>query len=86
VHPEIIKQSGNTMTQQSLVNITHQIIRHTELLEMIKLSRSTVYDIQNPKSSRFDPSFPQRIRLGSRAVGWLKAEVEKWLDSRRTIS
>jgi prophage regulatory protein len=26
--------------------------------------------------------FPQRIKLGERAVGWLESEVRDWLASR----
>jgi len=26
--------------------------------------------------------FPQRIKLGERAVGWLESEVQAWLDTR----
>jgi len=26
--------------------------------------------------------FPQRIRLGERAVGWLESEVRDWLATR----
>jgi prophage regulatory protein len=26
--------------------------------------------------------FPRRIRLGSRAVGWLESEVQIWLEKR----
>jgi prophage regulatory protein len=26
--------------------------------------------------------FPQRIKIGNRAVGWLESEVQAWLASR----
>ena len=62
------------------------IIRLKELTTMLGLSRSTIYDKQNPKSSRFDPSFPQKIHLGARAVGWVLGEIEFWLDSMKKQS
>lgn len=40
------------------------------------LSRSTIYlRISEGK-------FPQPIRLGSRAVGWIEAEIDEWLEQR----
>jgi len=27
-------------------------------------------------------SFPEKISLGSRAVGWLASEIQQWLDER----
>ncbi|CAI8823731.1 helix-turn-helix transcriptional regulator [Methylocaldum szegediense] len=31
-----------------------------------------------------DPTFPQEFRLGKRAIGFLRADVERWLASKRT--
>jgi prophage regulatory protein len=62
-------------------NITDQIIRLKDVKLITGLSRSTIYAKQNTKSKRFDPLFPQKISLGARAVGWLKREVEEWLNA-----
>jgi prophage regulatory protein len=31
-------------------------------------------------------TFPEKISLGSRAVGWLETEVQDWLDERISVS
>lgn len=67
--------------QEKLTNLTNQIIRLVEVKAILGLSRSTIYDKQNPKSKRFDPFFPKKIKLGARAVGWLRGDVDTWLDS-----
>jgi prophage regulatory protein len=72
--------------QEQLTSITNQIIRLKEVVSLTGLSRSTIYDKQNPKSSRFDPSFPQKINLGIRAVGYFQKEIEAWLDSMKNQS
>lgn len=61
----------------------HSIIRLKALTKLTGLSRSTIYEKQNPKSSRFDPTFPQKVHLGARAVGWFMCEIEFWLKSAR---
>jgi len=63
---------------------THQkivvILRRRDLEAQLRLSRSTIYDKINPKSPRYDASFPRPIRLGRSAVGWLAQEVDEWLS------
>lgn len=46
------------------------------------LSRSTIYDRINSKSAHYDPSFPRPISLGARSIGWVEAEIEKWISER----
>jgi prophage regulatory protein len=52
------------------------IYRRPELLELIGLSTSTLYDMM----ARGD--FPRPVRLGKRAVGWRERDVTEWLESR----
>lgn len=64
-----------TDSNRSPVSIT----RRRDLETRLRLSRSTIYDKINPKSPRYDASFPKPIRLGGCAVGWLTHEVDEWL-------
>ncbi|MGN4936400.1 helix-turn-helix transcriptional regulator [Aeromonas rivipollensis] len=50
--------------------------------QLVGLSRSTIYDRMNPKSKRFDPTFPRPISLGLASVGWSLNEVMDWIASR----
>lgn len=56
-------------------------MRLSEVKEITGLSRSTLYDKQNPHSSRYDATFPKRVKLGLRAVGWLKNDLDAWLNN-----
>lgn len=56
-----------------------RIVRRRQLEVRLGLSRSTIYDKLNPKSPRYDRTFPRPIRLGGSAVGWLAHEVDDWL-------
>lgn len=40
------------------------------------LSRSTIYAMMQRGE------FPKNITLGARAVGWLDADIQAWIDSR----
>ncbi len=59
-----------------------RIIRLPELCKLVGLSRSAIYDRSRKLSPRYDASFPKRIHLGPRTVGWLEAEVMAWIKAR----
>jgi len=40
------------------------------------LSRSTIYKLES------EGKFPQRIKLGERAVGWRSNDVDTWIATR----
>ncbi|MCS6115875.1 AlpA family phage regulatory protein [Shewanella baltica] len=62
---------------------SYSIIRLVSVIQLTGLSRSTIYDKQNPRSPRYDSTFPKKVTLGARAVGWYMQEVEQWLQGRR---
>jgi len=62
------------------------ILRRKQVEARTGLSRSTIYDKLNPKSPRFDTTFPKPISLGAGAVGWIESEVNTWLESRISAS
>lgn len=63
-----------------------EVVRLRGLQCLTKLSRATLYDMQNPNSPRFDATFPLKVRLGAKAVGWFAEEVIEWLESRKVVS
>lgn len=69
----------------SQTTATQRIIRLPETINRTGKKRSTIYDALNPKSPRYDPSFPKPFKLGSRAIGFYEAEINKWIESRREI-
>ncbi|MCC6954292.1 MAG: AlpA family transcriptional regulator [Deltaproteobacteria bacterium] len=56
--------------------MTHVILRLPAVRVATGLSRSTIY------ARVAEGSFPKPISLGSRAVGWIEAEVQHWLTER----
>lgn len=58
----------------------NRIIRRAELLTIIGVSRSTLYQWMA------DGIFPRPIKLGRRAVGWPSSALNLWLNSRAEIN
>ena len=60
--------------------MTHNILRLPAVKARTGLSRSTIY-------LRISVGrFPVPVSLGGRAVGWLEAEIQGWLEDRIQIS
>jgi prophage regulatory protein len=56
--------------------MTHTILRLPAVKTSTGLSRSTIY------LRVAQGMFPKPVSLGGRAVGWLEAEVQDWLQRR----
>jgi prophage regulatory protein len=52
-----------------------QILRTREVVEEYGVSRSFIW--RGEKAG----TFPKRVKLGPRAVGWLKSDLDEWLQS-----
>lgn len=75
-------QSAQQSPHQNIVPGQLRIIRLKQVIELTGLSRSTIYDVMNPKSTRYDPDFPKSIQLTQGTVGWVYTEVEQWIENK----
>lgn len=68
--------------------LNRRILRLKQVIERTGLSRSTIYDRMNPKSKRYDNSFPIPLKLNANAssstgaVGWLESSIDEWIEHR----
>ncbi len=76
---ENLNTSNQTQTTQlSHLNIPtmiplKKVIHHTGL------SSTTIYDMLDKKSNRYDPTFPTQVKLSKGRVAWVESEVAAWL-------
>ena len=56
--------------------MTHNILRLPAVKARTGLSRSTIY------LRISEGRFPAPVSLGGRAVGWIEAEIQGWLEDR----
>lgn len=59
----------------NITNVT-RFIRLPEVLSMIGLSRTRVYELIE------QGSFPSQVKLSSRAVAWSQEQVMEWMSQR----
>lgn len=60
----------------------HRMVSLEGVLEKLSRSRSSVYEMLNPRSKYFDSEFPKPVRLGQRSVRWFEGELDVYLASR----
>lgn len=67
------------------MQLNKEVIRRKRLKVVTGLGDSTLSELQNPRSPRFDPTFPKKVHLSctGRAVGHFLHEIEAWLESRQ---
>jgi len=53
-----------------------KILRIEEVTKMVGLSRSTIWRMETKGT------FPARVPLGTRSVGWRSIEIEEWITKR----
>jgi prophage regulatory protein len=54
--------------------MAHRILRLPSVKSRTGLSRSSIY------LRVAENKFPKPVQLGGRAVGWVEAEIDAWLD------
>ena len=60
--------------------MTYAILRLPAVKAVTGLSRSTIY------LRISEGRFPKPVSLGDRAVGWIEAEVQEWLEQQIAAS
>ena len=76
----------NTSTQNNTsIPSMPQIPRILPLKQVIHytgLSSTTIYDMLDKKSNRYDSTFPIQVKLSKGRVGWVESEIAEWLECR----
>ncbi|WP_423391449.1 helix-turn-helix transcriptional regulator [Burkholderia sp. LMG 21824] len=57
-----------------------RILRMKQLIERTNLSRATLYVLMSS-----DPTFPRKIKLTARSIGFLESEVDAWIEARAQL-
>lgn len=71
------------MAEQQQNGLT--ILRRKQVEARTGLPRSSIYARirQNPKRPEdFDPTFPQPVNIGAKAVGWIESEIDSWIAAQ----
>ena len=73
--------NANTQQNTSILSMP-QIPRMLPLKQVVHytgLSSTTIYDMLDKRSNRYDPTFPIQVKLSKGRVAWVESEVAAWL-------
>jgi len=56
------------------------VCRLPEVVRLTGYSRSSIYNLER------EGKFPPRLKLGERAVGWRRSDLQAWIANRPTAS
>ena len=56
--------------------MTNRILRLPDVLDLTGLARSSLY------AGMAAGQFPKSIKIGQRAVGWLEADIQNWIETK----
>ncbi|MCG3809183.1 AlpA family phage regulatory protein [Psychrobacter sp. Ps4] len=85
-YKEQIMENLNASTQQNVSTLSMpQIPRMLPLKQVIHytgLSSTTIYDMLDKRSHRYDPTFPVQVKLSKGRVAWVESEISQWIESK----
>lgn len=70
----------DTCSTAHQIDKAQRIVRMKQLIERTSLSRSTLYVLMSS-----DPTFPRKIKLTARTIGFLETEVDEWIKARAQL-
>ena len=77
---------SNTSIQQNVsAHSALQIPRMLPLKQVVHytgLSSTTIYDMLDKRSNRYDPTFPIQVKLSKGRVAWVESEVAQWIEGK----
>ena len=79
-------ENSNISNQTNAANLSAvripRMLPVAEVEYLIGLSNSTIYEMMNEKSKRYDPTFPIQVRISKGRVAWVESEIAQWIEDK----
>ena len=79
---QIMKTLNLSQTDVKHCNHIPQLLSIKDVGSYTGLSRSTIYEITNEKSDRYDSTFPKKVQLTQVRVVWVASEIAEWINDK----
>ena len=67
--------TGQTFQMNQLINLK-------QVVELIGVCRSTIYEMMDENSPYYDPSFPKKVKITQNRIGWSAYEIHQWIERK----
>ena len=77
-----LNTSSQTNTAPTSILLIPRMLPLKDVVYFTALSSTTIYDMLDKKSNRYDPTFPIQVKLSKGRVAWVESEVANWIESK----
>lgn len=77
-----LNTNNQTNTAHLNTSLIPRMLSLKDVVYFTALSSTTIYDMLDKKSNRYDPSFPIQVKLSKGRVAWVESEIAQWLEDR----
>ncbi|MBJ9906690.1 AlpA family phage regulatory protein [Acinetobacter bereziniae] len=67
--------TGQTFQMNQIINIK-QVVLFTGV------GRSTIYEMMDEFSPYYDPTFPKKVTISQKRIGWSAWEINQWIENK----
>ncbi|ENV70709.1 MULTISPECIES: AlpA family transcriptional regulator [Acinetobacter] len=60
----------------------NQLINLKQVVELIGVCRSTIYEMMDENSPYYDPTFPKKVKITQNRIGWSAWEINQWIEAK----
>lgn len=60
----------------------NQIINIKQVIQIVGVGRSTIYEMMDEFSPYYDPTFPKKVQITKNRIGWSAWEIYQWIESK----
>ncbi|TCM67540.1 AlpA family transcriptional regulator [Acinetobacter calcoaceticus] len=67
---------GQTFQMNQLINIKQGV-------EFTGVCRSSIYEMMDEFSPYYDPTYPKKVTITTKLIGWSAWEINQWIEDKR---
>ena len=60
----------------------NQLISIKQVMEIVGVGRSTIYEMIDKNSPYYDPTFPKKVKITQNRIGWSAYEIHQWIENK----
>ncbi|WP_288499734.1 AlpA family phage regulatory protein [uncultured Acinetobacter sp.] len=65
-----------------MLNFLCPIINIHQVVLFVGISRSTIYEMMDENSPYYDPTFPKKVTISQKRIGWSALEINQWIEAK----
>ncbi|NWK53855.1 AlpA family phage regulatory protein [Acinetobacter sp. SwsAc5] len=60
----------------------NQLISIKQVMEIVGVGRSTIYEMIDKNSPYYDPTFPKKVKITQNRIDWSAYEIHQWIENK----